>query len=1315
MGDHEGATAPGRIKVAILGGGTAGLTSAWELSATPERRAKFEVTVYQMGWRLGGKGASGRNPDRDQRTEEHGIHVWFGFYENAFRMMRACYDELVRIPPSPALGITRCLGDAFLPHEYFVLNEMLAGGAWAQWAMFMKTNPLVPGDGVPLPAAECPLYRRLADLMASLRDNEAEYRRHEAGHPRPEVAPGDELEAEIARRARERATRLESGALRPGEPLRAADYLAEALDLLGSPDDDLRQAAPALESAASAPRGFLLGWRMRAFAFALRAARYVARVLAENASATSFFHRAYLALDTFAAIATGLDRDVFAGRKALDDLDDLDLRDWLLRHGADERFIKENPSVRFVYNSAFAFENGDAGRPRLAAGAALKGILRVFMTYKGALAYRMTAGMGDIVFGPLYQVLRARGVRFEFFHRVEELDLGGGDDVAPVVERIVVSQQVKLRNGGHDYQPLDEVKGLRCWPDRPRYGQIENGAALAHAVAGGLNLEDPKARWQDEERRLLVRGRDFDRVVLAIPVEALKPICAGVARHRTVGARWRAMLDGAATTATQAFQVWFRGTRKDLGWDRPAPVFGTYQDPIDTYVDMSETLGRDLVDPAHARSLAYFCGVLDGRDGEAWEDAQKRARDNARAHLAERCHYIWPHLRHRGQLDWGLFTGGSFDSVYTRANVLPAERYTLTLPGRTHLRLGAADSGCSNLYLAGDWTRNPLNLGCVEGTVMSGLACARALTGEPIEIIGEDESFIWQGVGLAGTSARPATAPAPGASDATTQPPAARRPTVASPAPGWEKEIVERITGAVGDGDLEQTRMLCGELVRSVSASPTPFPEREARDVLSTLRRKRHFALLTEVAEALVQYGQTAVTVRRQQAQALIDTGQPSTALVLLRELRATDDPRERAEVAGLIGRVHKQLFVSTYLRSGRVLESALHEGIAAYGDVYDEGPERHLWHGINVVALLMRAMQEGVAVPGRRNARAIAAATLDAIKRTKPEEQDTWDLATAAEACVALDDNQGAFDWIRKYVQSPGADVFELTSTFRQLTELWQLTPDKEPGESMLPTLESYLVAAEGGRRDLASRELHGTSALIDRHLERVRGLDVMVTARWYRTGLERCRLVARIDDLVGNSVGTGFLVRAGDFSADTPDPEEMLLLTAAHVLSDPAEDGALRPMQATVLLENLDPSGSPARELRVERILWQSGVQELDAVLARLSPAPHAFAPYPIAAALPDANRRQRVYAIGYPVGHPVSFSLHDNLLVETREPLLYYRTPTAAGSSGSPIFNDRWELVALHRAGDAGGRGLARARLGANEGVWIEAIRTAARRGS
>src|SRR5690348_12566757 len=81
----------GKTKIAVLGGGVGAITAAFELTA-PHLGGRYDVTVYQPGWRLGGKCASGRGGP-DKRIEEHGLHVWFGFYANAFNMIQRCYED----------------------------------------------------------------------------------------------------------------------------------------------------------------------------------------------------------------------------------------------------------------------------------------------------------------------------------------------------------------------------------------------------------------------------------------------------------------------------------------------------------------------------------------------------------------------------------------------------------------------------------------------------------------------------------------------------------------------------------------------------------------------------------------------------------------------------------------------------------------------------------------------------------------------------------------------------------------------------------------------------------------------------------------------------------------------------------------------------------------------------------------------------------------------------------------------------------------------------------------------------------------------
>ena len=109
-------------------------------------------------------------------------------------------------------------------------------------------------------------------------------------------------------------------------------------------------------------------------------------------------------------------------------IDDYDCREWLLLNGASQQSV-DSGYLRALYDLGFAYEDGDPERPRLAAGQALRSMLRAFFTYRGAFFWKMQSGMGDIVFAPLYEVLRRRGVRFEFFHRLENVGVDW-DDVA---------------------------------------------------------------------------------------------------------------------------------------------------------------------------------------------------------------------------------------------------------------------------------------------------------------------------------------------------------------------------------------------------------------------------------------------------------------------------------------------------------------------------------------------------------------------------------------------------------------------------------------------------------------------------------------------------------------------------------------------------------------------------------------------------------------------------------------------------------------------------------------------------------------------
>src|SRR5690349_8697333 len=134
------------IKVAIIGGGCASIAAAFELTR-PSHKGAYRVTIYQLGWRLGGKGASGRGPAG--RIEEHGLHVWLGCYENAFRLLRECYDELRSKAKARKGGPgPRNWSDFFLADSHIAVAGESTQGGWVNWTAHFPPAPGLPGDPV---------------------------------------------------------------------------------------------------------------------------------------------------------------------------------------------------------------------------------------------------------------------------------------------------------------------------------------------------------------------------------------------------------------------------------------------------------------------------------------------------------------------------------------------------------------------------------------------------------------------------------------------------------------------------------------------------------------------------------------------------------------------------------------------------------------------------------------------------------------------------------------------------------------------------------------------------------------------------------------------------------------------------------------------------------------------------------------------------------------------------------------------------------------------------------------------------------------
>jgi S1-C subfamily serine protease len=263
--------------------------------------------------------------------------------------------------------------------------------------------------------------------------------------------------------------------------------------------------------------------------------------------------------------------------------------------------------------------------------------------------------------------------------------------------------------------------------------------------------------------------------------------------------------------------------------------------------------------------------------------------------------------------------------------------------------------------------------------------------------------------------------------------------------------------------------------------------------------------------------------------------------------------------------------------------------------------------------------------------------------------------------------------------------------------------------GRLLLPVLRAELLKREGGGVEISTSDLrteNRESFTADGKFEKVFGADSYVTFEWYQTGIDRCRAVACVRKEMGEGFGTGFLVKGADLHPSLG--EEFLLLTNSHVISDDAQvQGALRPDEAYISFEALG-----LNDYLVKEVIWTSPPTELDATLIRLDRPVTGVQPYPVAPRLPMADGKQRIYVVGHPKGGKLSFSLHDNLLLDHQAPRIHYRTPTEGGSSGSPVFNQQWRLVGIHHLGNSQMPKL-NGQIGtyeANEGIWITSIKEA-----
>ena len=227
----------------------------------------------------------------------------------------------------------------------------------------------------------------------------------------------------------------------------------------------------------------------------------------------------------------------------------------------------------------------------------------------------------------------------------------------------------------------------------------------------------------------------------------------------------------------------------------------------------------------------------------------------------------------------------------------------------------------------------------------------------------------------------------------------------------------------------------------------------------------------------------------------------------------------------------------------------------------------------------------------------------------------------------------------------------------------------------------EGETVGRQRGRVDGGKIAVPTVSPDLRELLERAIGRDDTLGARFLYAGADAARAVGRVVVRTPRgsvrSYGTGFLVAPG------------MLMTNEHVLRRSAD---AEPSVVEFGYYEL-PGGRHAAPLEFQLLPGRLFVNDrrLDYALVAVSLRDVTGAYdvtslgwHPLDDSPEKVERHDRLNLVQHPKGGPQRCALRDNKLVDVLDDHFHYESDTERGSSGSPVFSDNWELVALHHSG-------------------------------
>ncbi|MCF5716016.1 trypsin-like peptidase domain-containing protein [Pseudomonas tremae] len=537
--------------------------------------------------------------------------------------------------------------------------------------------------------------------------------------------------------------------------------------------------------------------------------------------------------------------------------------------------------------------------------------------------------------------------------------------------------------------------------------------------------------------------------------------------------------------------------------------------------------------------------------------------------------------------------------------------------------------------------------------------------------------------------------------------------------PQTEQELAEALVrGEYPEAPEQLLEKAVHLIANGLAHAGKAVPLEDIREAMDVLRKHRHFDHVHKIGIAWHDTRSCDPIIQRLLAQAMVELGALERADELLDELEqvrisSPDDLEFKAretDFFALRGRIHKQRFVLT----NNLNELAA--AINCYGRQLHIAPSFFL--AGNVLALRLR-LHEKVPHPPQELLDLAHLVLELASKTVLSKPSDPWALATASEACLALHRLQptGRWDeaaelWLYRFLYHPKCGPFETESYSRQLREIWGGSPLEESTcEGRLARIfERHVLRTQ--RR--WSADVHHLRRLQQnpQELEKNFSGEKAFTVDDIRTMLTLIPNIGCVTNKEGVRLGTGFLIQGQFFGV-----EDLLFVTNAHVISDSVPQ-AISCANARVTFEVEAGTGKPP--CVVQELLFSSQPGELgnvtqapgmlDVTICRLDRTPTEAQGLCAADNIPLPSPAVKAFVVGHPRAGELQFSLQDSVLLDVccHARLMHYRTPTDPGSSGSPVFNRYWQVIAVHHAGSqtcprlSGG-----GTYEANEGVTVQSI--------